>query len=101
MANSAPAMARVEPPLSVYLWVVETQVSIVASTDDIQPCRACRGECSRVESVFPEATSALVTGDFGKGVVGSVEDGVLAEHGHDEVVALCYAMPGSVCREGW
>lgn len=38
-------------------------------------------ENARVKSMFPQAIHC-VFGNVGKGVVGPVQDGVLAEHGH-------------------
>jgi hypothetical protein len=49
---------------------------------DIPQQRTERG-CLRVETVFSEAINLVLDGHVGEGVVGPVQDGVLAEHGHD------------------
>jgi hypothetical protein len=82
MVKSAPAMARVEPPLSVYLG----EVGLVLLNDVVG--RRLGGRSLRVEAVLTGAFWGVYFGGVGEGVVGPIHYGVLAEHGRHLAVCL-------------
>jgi hypothetical protein len=73
IVKSAPAMARVEPPLSEYL----------SRATSVRASQASLKFCIRVEAMLA-GLAAVLLGSIGEGVVGPIHERVLAEHGsHD------------------
>src|SRR5262245_56649296 len=72
MVKSAPAMARVKPPLSVYLDAYQHRCGLLAM------------DHLRVESVFPQLSIGSLR-SVGEGVARAVQYGILTEQaGHRE-----------------